>query len=212
MEYITIDLENYPRREHFLYFSSMDDPYVGVTADVDITDFLNACRRKGSPFFLSFLYCVGRAANRVPELRRRILEKSIVEFSHCDTSHTELRADGTYGYCQINTMQNFSDYLKEARAAQEKARSESALTDENPLPLLFISSLPWLTYTQLRQPTPRPADSNPRITWGKYQEKNGRSSLPVTLLANHALADGLHIAHFYSNLEEQVRCFEKEEL
>jgi len=91
-----------PRREHFAYFSAMADPYVGVTVEVDITRFLASCREKGRPFFLSFLYCAGRAANAVPQLRRRILEGQVVEFDHCDTSHTVLREDGTYSYCRLD--------------------------------------------------------------------------------------------------------------
>ena len=57
----------------------MADPYAGVTAEVDITRFLMACRGAETPFFLSFLYCAGRAANAVPELRQRILDGRPVE-------------------------------------------------------------------------------------------------------------------------------------
>lgn len=32
-----IDMETYPRRAHFEYFRAMRQPYVGITADVDIT-------------------------------------------------------------------------------------------------------------------------------------------------------------------------------
>lgn len=49
-----------------------------------------------------------------------------------------------------------------------------------------------------------PADSNPRITWGKYQEEGRRAPLPITLLANHALVDGIHIAHFFTHPEAEM--------
>ena len=75
---------------------------------------------------------------------------------------------------------------------------------EDGLSLLFLSSLPWLHYTSLTQPTPSPADSNPRITWGGYVAQGGRVTLPVTLLANHALVDGLHIAAFYRALDQEL--------
>lgn len=73
MEYRIIPMETYPRRAHFAYFSTMAQPYAGVTVSVEITHFLESVQEKGSPFFLSFLYCVSRAANQVPELRQRIL-------------------------------------------------------------------------------------------------------------------------------------------
>ena len=42
----------------------------------------------------------------------------------------------------------------------------------------------------LELPTPVPADSNPRITWGKYAQEGERVTMPVSLLANHALVVG----------------------
>ena len=65
----------------------------------------------------------------------------------------------------------------------------------------FVSSTPWFSYTSILQPTPVPADSIPRITWGKYHEVNGRIMIPVSILAHHALVDALHIGNFYKQIE-----------
>ena len=78
---------------------------------------------------------------------------------------------------------------------------------EDALALLFVSSLPWLSYEAIVQPTPYPADSNPRLTWGKYRQEGERTVLPVSLLCHHALADGLHLARFYQCLEEELAQF-----
>ena len=116
-----------------------------------------------------------------------------------------MRPDGTYGYCRVSCAASFEDYLPEAIRRHEQAKAETGLDDGgDALSLIFVSTLPWLYYTDLRQPTPRPADSNPRITWGKYALRDGRLCLPVTLLANHALADGLHIAHFFEALRAEM--------
>ena len=40
--------------------------------------------------------------------------------------------------------------------------------------------------------------------------EGGRTSLPVTLLAHHALVDGVHIAAFYDALEAEMNRFAKE--
>lgn len=208
MDYEVIDWAAYPRQAHFDYFNTMADPYAGVTVEVEAARFLAACERKTLPFFLSFLYCAGRAANRVPQLRQRILDGRPVEFRHCDTSHTVMRADGTYSYCRLNCMQPFEDYLPAALLRQDEARESGSLDDgEDALSLLFISTLPWLRYTAIRQPVPSPADSNPRITWGRYTQSGGQVLLPVTLLANHALVDGAHMAAFYAALEEELDRF-----
>ena len=211
MEYRVIDWEQYPRRAHFEYFNAMPDPYAGVTVPVDVTQFLAACKGAGLPFFLSFLYCAGRAANAVPELRQRILDGRPVEFASCDTSHTVMREDGTYSYCRLNCMRPFADYLPAAQALQEEAKAHGGLDDgEDALSLLFISTLPWVRYTDLRQPVPSPADSNPRITWGKHAAEGGRTTMPVTLLVNHALVDGVHMGRFFAALEQEMDRFTQE--
>ncbi len=114
MDYQILDWESYPRRDHFSYFCSMANPYVGVTMDVEITGFPEACKDRGIPFFLSFLHCIGRAANAVPQLRQRILEDRPVEFPHCDTSHTVMRPDGTYSYCRLDPMEDLDAFLEKA--------------------------------------------------------------------------------------------------
>ena len=183
----------------------MANPYVGVTVKVDVGALLHACRAAETPFSLSVIYCMGRAANAVPQLRQRIFRDEILEYPRCDTSHTVLRPDETYGYCRLNCMQPFAEFLPEARARHAAAqRGENLEADADETDLLFLSALPWLHYTALTQPVPHPADSNPRITWGKYQEEGRRAPLPVTLLANHALVDGIHIAHFFTHREAEM--------
>ena len=49
MEYRIIPMETYPRRAHFAYFSTMAQPYAGVTVSVEITHFLESVQEKGSP-------------------------------------------------------------------------------------------------------------------------------------------------------------------
>ncbi len=200
-------MDDYPRRAHFEYFNAMAYPYVGLTAQVDVTDFVTAVKEKSLPFFLSLCWCVSGAANDVPQLRQRILEGRIIEFPRCPTSHTVALDDGTYCYCTLDGDKPFFDYLTYAARTQDRARARGSIqeSEEEALSLLFLSTLPWLSYTALVQPVPSPSDSNPRITWGKYTASEGRLLLPVSILCHHALVDGSHIAAFYAALEQRVK-------
>ena len=206
MNYKYLDMESYARRSHFAYFNSLSYPYAGVTVNVDITGFLAAVRKKRLPFFLTFCYCVSRAANSIPQLRQRILKDQIIEFETCRTSHTVALEDETYCYCTLDSSMPFSDYLPYAIKAQEQAKAHKGIEEDSAdtLDKFFISTLPWLSYSSLVQPVPMPADSNPRITWGKYFEQNGTVLVPVTILCHHALVDGIHLSKFYSHLQEQL--------
>ena len=58
-----IDMDKYPRLDHFRHFLTMQQPCVSVTVQVDITDWLSGLKASGCPFFLSFQYAVVKAAN-----------------------------------------------------------------------------------------------------------------------------------------------------
>ena len=206
MDAKSIDMDAYVRKGHFDYFRQLSYPYVGLTVNVDITDVLVKIKESSLPFFLTFLYCATNAANAVPELRQRIYNDGIIEFGSCASSYTVALEDKTYCYCSVDCGQPFEAYLPYAQKKLEEAKRNPVLgSDEDELSLFFITTVPWLSYSALVQPVPQPADSNPRISWGKFFEQGGRTLIPVSILCHHALVDGLHIAHFYKNLERQLR-------
>ena len=203
----TINLEAYPRRSHFEFFRKEAYPYVGFTATVDVTRPLAAAKIQGGSGFLAILWTAMRALNRVPELRQRILGDGIVEFDHCDCSHTVPLSNGTFTACRTAPSLPLEEYLVAAGAAQERAKANSCfLTEEDDeLSLVFASCVPWIGFTQVIQPTPIPSDSNPRLTMGKYDRKSdGRVEMPLAILANHALVDGRHLGLFYQYFQEIV--------
>ena len=202
-----IDLDTYPRREHFRHFCAMAYPYAGVTVDVDVTDLLSLCREKGDSFYLMVLHAVALAADEVPEFRRRIDHGGIVEYDECPTSHIELKPDGTYAYCTLRHHMPLAEYLAQAESARTAAREGGSIEEEDDVQsMYFISTLPWLHYTQLIQPVACGEESNPRITWGKYQANDkGRMMMPLSVLVHHALVDGIHIAKFYEAFNQQMK-------
>lgn len=205
MDYMEIDMETYKRKDLFSYFKSMAYPYVGLTVEVDITQFIGNIKKEGAPFFLSFLYVVCATANRIPQFRQRIKEDGIIEYTVCPASYTVALEEDMYCYCCLDCSMPFQEFLPYAAEQQRRVIENPVIKDgENILSYFFISSVPWTTYTALVQPVPFPADSNPRITWGKYFHKDGRTLIPVTILLNHALADGKQIALFFDYLSEKL--------
>lgn len=203
MHYHTLNMEQYSRKGQFDYFRNMAYPYVGMTVNLDITRFVADCKANGRPFFLTVLYAVTRTANAIPEFRQRIQDDQIIEFDHCVPSYTLATESGAYCYCTADERLPFPQYLTDARRRQEAAQNAPDLNDGgDAAQLYFISTLPWVSYTALVQPVPSPADSNPRITWGKYYTAEGRLLMPVSVLVHHALLDGAHIAGYCNDLQQ----------
>ena len=205
MSYRELDMAAYKRRAHFDYFRSLAYPYAGITVEVDISRLVPTLKAHSLPFFLPVLYCVTRAANSVPEFRQRIRGDGIIEYDYSEGSYTVALEDGTYCYCTPKTNLPFREFLRYTLEAQRRAVEEPSIDEqEEAESLLFISCIPWVSQTAVVQPVPMPADSNPRITWGKYFERCGNIYLPVSVLCHHALVDGLHIARFYAALNEEI--------
>ena len=204
MHYTIIDMEKDPRCGQFAYFRGMTFPFAGLTVGMDITDMMAA--RGGRPFFLSMLYAVVRAANAVPQLRRRILpDGRVAEYDWCAPSYTAMKSDGVYVYCNVEGALPYDEFVAQGQRRQREVLERGTLTEDGDvLSYFFVSSLPWMHYSQLQHPAVSPDDSNPRISWGKYVTVNGRTTLPVSLFVNHALADGLHISRFFLNLEKEL--------
>lgn len=204
MHYTIIDMEKDPRCGQFAYFRGMTFPFAGLTVEMDITDMMAA--RGGRPFFLSMLYAVVRAANAVPQLRRRILpDGRVAEYDWCAPSYTAMKSDGVYVYCNVEGALPYDEFVAQGQRRQREVLERGTLTEDGDvLSYFFVSSLPWMHYSQLQHPAVSPDDSNPRISWGKYVTVNGRTTLPVSLFVNHVLADGLHISRFFLNLEKEL--------
>ena len=204
MTFREIDMALDPRGAHFAYFCSLASPAAGLTVPVDVTDLVKNLR--GRSFFLSFLWCVQRAANAVPELRRRIKDGRVLEFDVCPVSCTVMKDDGTYAYCHMDPDGDYEAFYARGLQALQQAKAHGTIDERagDALPCYFISCLPWLSYTQIVNPWGGGEDSNPRITWGKYEQKDGRTTLPLSILVHHGLADGLHIARFYERLQQEL--------
>lgn len=201
----TVDMTNDPRRAQYEYFRTFANPYASVTVNCDISHLRRTVLENGWPFFLTALYCAVNAANSVPELRRRIKGDTVVEYETCISSHTVSLPNGSYCYCELDCSRPFVQYLPYAQAEVEKAKTKQQLDDgEDPDRLFFVSSLPWVSFTGISLPVPSPADSNVRITFGKFFEQDGKILMPVNLTVHHALADGIHIAKFFEEFERRA--------
>lgn len=201
-----IDLENYPRRSHYEYFKSLAYPYIGMTANVDVTNLVAYAKVRGASPFLACLWAAANAANAVPELRQRMVEDKIVQFDHCDTAHTVAQPDNTFCNCRTDCRRSLDEFLVYGKQRQIEASRQHGFvsTQDDETDLIFLSCVPWVAFTQVIQPTPIPADCNPRIVFGKFIKEGDRTLMPLHIQANHALVDGYHVGRFYQEFQARA--------
>lgn len=199
-----IDLNTYPRRSHFDYFRSLAFPYVGFTANVDVTGLIRYAKERKASGFLAILWAASQAANAVPELRQRIEGDQIAQYDHCDVGHTVALPDHTFCNCSTDCRRSLDEFLVYGKQQQEEAAHHHGFVnqEEDESGMIFVSCVPWVAFTQCIQPVPIPADCNPRIVFGKYIKENDRILMPLHIQCNHALVDGYHLGLFYQEFEK----------
>ncbi len=51
---------------------------------------------------------------------------------------------------------------------------------------------------------PNPDDCVPRISWGRWEDREGRKLLGLSVEVNHRTVDGVHLGQFARALEEEI--------
>lgn len=198
-----IDLANWERKEHYLFFKGMDYPHFNICANLDITRFYQEIKEKKLPFFISFLYAATWAANRIPQFRQRIRGDQVVEYEIVHPSFTAMTEKEVFCFCTVDFLEDFKAFTTSTSRAMEAAKVHGNLSDEPGRDdLLYITCIPWISFTSVTHPIHmNPVDSIPRIAWGKYFEENGNIKMPLSVQGHHGLLDGFHAGQYFQEVQ-----------
>lgn len=208
-----IELESWPRREHFRLYSEMEFPHIGICVQVNITDlWSNRARANASPTIV-LVYVITKAANRVPELRQRIRGEQVVEHDVVHPLITVLGDDDIFGVTPLAYDPHFATFAANAAKTVAKAKESPSMTDfphdqegkferDDLLSMTVIPRLAFTAFSLTRRPQ---VDCIPLLALGKVLKEGDRNRLSFFVNFHHALVDGLHISRFVEHIEEEAR-------
>jgi len=200
----TIDLRSWSRREHFQVFRTFDIPHFNICANVDLTVFYPFIKQHGISFNIATVYILTRAANAIPEFRYRIRGEDVIEHEVVHPSSTIMGKDDVFSFCTMEYFEKFSDFA--ARNAEKIARVRERPRllgeDKGRDDLLFMTAIPWVSFTSFMHPLKLPVDSVPRFAWGKFFEDGNSLKMPLSVQVHHALMDGLHMGRYFELVQE----------
>jgi chloramphenicol O-acetyltransferase type A len=197
-------MEEWPRKEHYLFFREFDYPYFSLCGDMDISHLLPRIKEHKISFTAVMMYLIARVANGIPEFRQRVREEDPVEHAVVHPSATILGQDELFTFCTVRYDPDFKSFIHAAEdeiaLVKKKPSLEEKIQDDS---MLFMSSIPWVSFTSFHHPLKlSPADSIPRFAWGKYRQERDRVVMPLSVQGHHALMDGLHAGLFYQEFQE----------
>ncbi len=199
-----LDLNSWNRKEHFSFFSQMEEPFFGVTVSIECTKAYAKSKALGISFFTYYLHKTLQAVNAVEPFRYRITDNEVYVFDRIDASATILREDKTFGFSLMEYDENIHEFAEITK--KEIARIQNTtglLTREYPENLIHFSSVPWVNFTSYSHARSFTfPDSCPKISFGKMIDENGKKTMQMAVHVHHGLMDGYHVGQFISCFEE----------
>lgn len=194
-----IDIESWNRKEHFEHFSAFDDPFFGVTVNVDCARSYQEAKASGVSFSLMVLHRIITAAAQVEEFRYRIEGDRVVCYDSLFPEATVGRDDHTFTFASFPYHPDELTFIRQAKAEMERLQHTTGLNKGGTFHpnAIHYSAVPWLTFTDMKHPTNmRLGDSVPKISTGKYFREGDRLLMPISVTCHHGLMDGYHVAKF----------------
>lgn len=201
-----IDFTNWKRRTTYNNFIQYTDPTFSIGTRLDVTDLLMYCRDNSRNFFATFLYVFSRCANEIEEFRTRIVGEDVVLFDCINPSYIVLLENEELVTCCTEYTRDYNSFHDRVRKNIEtvKERNVATFNDRIRLDCFYVSCLPWMDFTSVKNPynhDDKSVTSIPRITWGKYvKTSDGRYEIAFDVAAHHGLIDGKQVATLYESM------------
>ena len=195
-----LNLETWNRKEHFKFFNQFEEPFFGVTVEIDCTKAYLKSKQSGVSFFTFYLYKTMIAVNQTENFRYRIQENEVYIYDKINVSSTVLRDDTTFGFSLIEFDVDILAFSKNVNTEIERVKNTSGLftRDFPTVNLIHFSTLPWINFTSFSHARSFTfEDSCPKISFGKMEiSANGKRTFSMSVHVHHGLMDGYHVGKF----------------
>ncbi len=209
--YRPIDLDTWPRREHFQYYRTAIPCGYSATVRMDVTEAVDFARAHGLHFYPCFVYAAAKTVNEQDEMRMMLTPEGApgiwdVSLPCFTVFHSD---DHTFSDLWTEYDPDFRTFYQGFQQVTDQYGDRHGVKGRPGQPANFfcISCVPWLDYTGYANYSTGTPVLFPIITFGKYTLSEGRYTLPVTLSIAHASADGWHTSRFFQGLEENLAAF-----
>lgn len=193
-----VDLATWPRKEHFAFFNSFDEPYFSINVDVDCTTAYLRAKELQVSFYLYYVHCAISAINGIDSFRYRVINDEVFIYDQINVSHVVLRADETFGFGFVKFTPILADFVAAAKKDIDRVLNSTGLNLDLPGDnIIHFSAMPGIKFTGLTHARSFSyRDSSTKLSVGKITEADGKRMMPLSVTVHHGLTDGLHAGRF----------------
>ncbi len=210
MKFTPIDMNTWPRRHMFTYFSKIAPTGYSITVNVDVTGLRDALKERGLRFFPTYLWLITKCLNEQQEFR--FSEKDGV--LGCYDTLTPLYASFHEDDHTFSLM--WTEYDEDLYVFHQHYLENQLLFGQNhgllsqpqtppPENAYTVSEVPWISFTHFAVHSYENKPYYfPSVEAGKILTEEDRELLPLSLTCHHAATDGYHIQLFLIRLKEEI--------
>lgn len=200
-----IDLKTWDRKRLFYNYLGTDFPYIILTTNVDVTNPLAFAHANGVSFNLVMVYLCNKTADSIINYRYRFIDGKpfLIDHTRPTVNHIkkgeELFVIGEGPW----PCDDILEFCRKCHKNQENATLEDQERRvRHKLDIINYTSLPWVEYTGfIRTIAHNGEDNAPKISFGRYFERDGRVLMPISSQTHHGLMDGYHVGQFFQKLQ-----------
>ncbi|QCR18974.1 CatA-like O-acetyltransferase [Agrococcus sp. SGAir0287] len=200
-----IDLDAWPRREHFAHYRERVPCTHATTVELDVTAFAATLAASSRKTYVAQIWAIATVVQRHEALRMTLVDGEPALWDVVHPAFTVLRpATEAFACVWAPYDADFAAFHAAAASVLAEHRTTEGLFPMGPPPAnaFDVSSLPWTSFTgfslQVRDAWDHLA---PIVTLGRYVERGARTMLPLSLQIHHAAADGVHVARALEDLQ-----------
>ena len=178
---------------------------MSLTADVNVTNLRAYSKKNNLNFYPLMLWVVSKIINSHDEFKYSWDDVgNLIKWDFVSPSYTDFHADDENF---VKMVTEYSDDLFEFCSRVDKDRqrhkNERAILFNQPPNFFDVSCLPWIKYSHFDiHVFDEGKFLAPVVTWGKFEEKDGKLIMPLTMNIHHAVADGFHLSRFFNEVQE----------
>ena len=207
-EYEIIEIEKWKRSEHYKFYRNAENSFMGVSYNVDITQFFKIIKRKNFPFYYSMIYAITLCANKLDAFKYRINGENVILYKSISPSYKCLeKGTDLLKVVTVDFNANLSGFIADAKKVEEKQTEYFKLPARKDI--FEMSCIPWISFMHISHTVSADKDDAvPKFTWGEHFREGKKILLPLTILIHHSFADGLDLGNFTKILQNYLDNFE----
>lgn len=175
-----INLENWDRKE---IYTAFDGYTYTLTAELDVTEFLQTLKEKQRKFYPSICYCIARTVNKNQNYRYAKVSGEVGYWDQVQAHYTVLRKNTDHLFTHQRTLytEDFSDFYNRFLEDKEKAENGDSLyfDKSGAMDNVHISIMPNTSFTGLSYS--KPASFTKYGTPGNHSPKKASQIIAIPI-------------------------------